>query len=234
VPAATAADNSRALIIFAKHPLPGKVKTRLSPPLSPEDAARLYACMLQDTLDTARSLDGITPFIFFQDDPGAAAFFAATAPEIAAVPQQGADLGERMKRAFNEVVARGFGELVIIGSDSPDLPAGFIVEAFTLLAHGDIDVVFGPSADGGYYLLGMKRVRDELFTGIPWSSGSVLEKSLCKAKEANLGVALLPQWYDLDEPADLERTELRAEGSPAVRTGKFLRQKLSLPVSNQG
>ena len=220
------ADASRALIIFAKQPAPGAVKTRLAPPLTPETAAELYACMLQDTLDMALHLAGITPFIFYQGGAGAAGFFAAAAPGIAAEPQQGRDLGERMKRAFAAIAARGCREIAIIGTDAPDLPAGYVVAAFTQLEDEHTDVVFGPAADGGYYLLAMKRVWDELFLDIPWSSAAVLAVSAAKAKAAHLGVALLPPWYDLDTPADLERPALRAANSTAARTGEFLRRTL--------
>jgi uncharacterized protein len=229
------ADNSRALIIFAKQPVPGAVKTRLTPPLTPEAAAGLYTCMLQDTLDMALQLGGITPFIFYQDAPAAAGFFAAAAPGIAAEPQQGRDLGERMKRAFAEIFARGFCEIAIIGTDSPDLPAEYVSAAFAQLDHEHVDVVFGPAADGGYYLLGMKRVRDELFSDIPWSSAAVLAVSAARAEAAHLGVALLPPWYDLDTPADLERPELLDGSTTAARTGEFLRSMLSIiPIPDQG
>lgn len=218
------ADTSRALIIFAKKPAPGAVKTRLAPPLTAESAAELYACMLQDTLDLAQTLAGITSFIFYQDDPDAAGFFATAVPGIAAEPQQGDNLGMRMKKAFTEIFSRGFSKVAIIGSDSPDLPAEYVFAAFTQLEDKQTDVVFGPSVDGGYYLLALKRVWDELFMDIPWSSAAVLAISAAKAKDSHLGVALLPPWYDLDTPADLERPELLDESCPAARTGAFLRR----------
>jgi uncharacterized protein len=226
------ADNSRALIIFAKQPAPGAVKTRLAPPLTPESAAELYACMLHDTLAMAMNLAGITPFIFYQDAPDAAGFFAVAAPGIAAAPQRGENLGKRMKAAFTELFARGFSKIAIIGSDSPDLPPEYVFEAFTQLEYEHTDVVFGPAADGGYYLLALKRVWDELFINIPWSSAAVLAASAEKAKDAHLGVALLPLWYDLDIPADLERPALLDGSTTAVRTGEFLRRTL-LPVTGE-
>ena len=221
-----AGGNRRALIIFVKNPLPGAVKTRLVPPFTPEEAADLYACMLQDTLATAQQLVGITPFIFYQDDPGAADYFAAIAPGVSAAPQQGKALGERMQRAFTALFDRGFGEVAIIGSDAPDLPAEYLYEAFTQLEYEHTDVVIGPAADGGYYLLALKRVWDELFVDIPWSSADVLAVTLVRAGDAQLGVARLPRWYDLDTPEALQRPDLRGEQTPAVRTGAFLRSLL--------
>jgi len=212
----------RAAIIFAKKPLPGAAKTRLCPPLTPEEAAGLYSCMLQDTLAMVRSLTGLTPFIFFQDDPGAAEYFAALAPGIPALPQAGEDLGKRMKSAFEEIFARGFNVAAIIGTDSPNLPIEYIYEAFSLLEYEHTEVVFGPAEDGGYYLLAMKKVWKELFSELPWSSGELLAASVERAKDAHLGASFLPMWYDIDTAADLERPVLLDENGQAANTRKFL------------
>jgi rSAM/selenodomain-associated transferase 1 len=214
--------NSRSLIIFAKKPVPGRVKTRLSPPFTVEEAAELYSCMLKDTLEMATGLEGVTPVIYFQDDPGAGEYFSALAPELESLPQVGSDLGERIKSAFSGRFERGFREVVIIGSDSPDLPAEYIVEAFNLLADELVDLVLGPAEDGGYYLLGLKMIQDGLFTGIPWSSGEVLAATVKRAKEVRLGISFLGKWHDIDSAVDLERQELLAPNSPAARTRAFL------------
>jgi rSAM/selenodomain-associated transferase 1 len=214
--------SSQALIIFAKNPLPGAVKTRLSPPLTPEEAASLYGCMIQDSINMVRALSRISPFIFFQNDPGAADYFKTLAPEIISTPQKGEDLGERMKNAFNEIFCRGFTEVAIIGTDSPDLPPEFIMKAFALLEHDQTDVVFGPAEDGGYYLLALKRVWQELFSGLPWSSSELLVASIARAKDLCLGASLLPEWHDIDTEADLKRPELLNERSTAISTRAFL------------
>lgn len=216
------AENFRALIIFAKKPESGSVKTRLSPPLTAEEAAGLYNCMIRDTLEMTTSLSGVNIFIFFQDDPGAADFFKALAPDTDSRPQRGESLGERMKYAFQELFSRGFTEVAIIGTDSPDLPPEHIFEAFALLEYEHTDVVFGPAEDGGYYLLAMKRVWDELFTGLPWSSEHLLSASVETAKDSCLGASFLPKWHDIDTVADLGRPELLDEKSPAKRTREFL------------
>jgi|SRR6185369_4288582 len=214
--------NSRSLIIFAKKPVPGGVKTRLSPPLTGEEAAELYSCMLKDTLAMAAGLDGVITVIFFQDEQGAAEYFSALAPETESFPQEGADLGERIKSAFSNRFACGFRQVVVIGSDSPDLPSEYILEAFRLLASEKIDLVLGPAGDGGYYLLGLKMVRDELFCGIPWSSGAVFAATVERAKASCLGVSYLPVWHDIDTAADLERQELLNPDSPATGTREFI------------
>ena len=214
--------NSRALIIFAKNPLPGTVKTRLSPPLTPGDAATLYSCMILDSVEMARTLCGITPFIFFQNDHSAAAYFKTLAPEIISTPQRGEELGERMKNAFAEIFNRGFAEVAIIGTDSPDLPPEYIIEAFALIEQEHADVVFGPAEDGGYYLMALKRVWEELFSGLPWSSSELLAASVEKANNIRLGVSFLPEWHDIDTEADLKRPELTNEKSLAIKTREFL------------
>jgi len=214
--------NSRALILFAKNPLPGSVKTRLSPPLTHTEAAALYRCMILDTVAMASSLCSISTFIFFQDDPGAADCFKTIAPGIVSHPQRGEDLGERMKNAFAGLFSHGFAQVAIIGTDSPDLPPEHIMKAFALLEHEHTDVVFGPAGDGGYYLLAMKRVWEGLFTGLPWSSAGLLTASICRAENLRLGAAFLPEWHDIDTGADLKRPELLDEKCPAVNTRAFL------------
>lgn len=222
----TAPPNSRALIIFAKKPLPGTVKTRLSPPLTPEEAAALYGCMLEDSIAMARTLSGITPFIFFQNDPGAAEYFETLAPEILLFPQAGENLGERLENAFAGTFELGSTEIAVIGTDSPDLPSEYIFEAFSRLDYEQTDVVLGPADDGGYYLLGLKRVWEELFRGLPWSSRELLAASIERAKNLSLGVSLLPSWYDIDTEADLKRATLLDKKCPARNTREFLISRL--------
>lgn len=219
---------SRALIIFAKRPVPGRVKTRLSPPLTFEDGAGLYSCMLMDTLTRARLLTGITPVIFFQTDPGAEEYFQEIAPELESLPQLGSDLGERMKSAFARMFARGYSEVAIIGSDSPDLPAEYILQSFDLMEHEHTDGVFGPAEDGGYYLLALKGVWLELFDNIPWSSKEVLQISMERANDAGIGIALLPPWHDVDTFADLVRPELLDKNNSAQLTREFITEKLRM------
>jgi len=206
--------------------VPGAVKTRLSPPLPLEKAADLYSCMLQDTLEMALSFSGITPFIFFQDDPGAADYFEAVATQIRSLPQRGEDLGMRMRNAFEEVFRLGYAKVAIIGTDSPDLPREYIFEAFTLLENEHAELVFGPAEDGGYYLLAMKRVWEELFRGLPWSSAELLAASVEKAEALCLGASFLPAWHDVDTEADLHRAELLDEKNLAHRTRTFLTSEL--------
>jgi rSAM/selenodomain-associated transferase 1 len=218
--------HTRALILFAKQPLAGRVKTRLTPPLPAQWAAELYDCMLRDTITRARRLDGVRLCIYYQDDAGAGDCFARLAPGVESRPQRGADLGERMADAFAALFREGHERVAIIGSDSPDLPADHIRRAYELLDNG-ADAVFGPSEDGGYCLLALGSLHRELFENLPWSEPRLLEESLERAASAGIATTLLPPWYDLDTCADLRRA-LEQGGLPAAPlTDGFLRTRLA-------
>ncbi|HEY6871145.1 MAG TPA: TIGR04282 family arsenosugar biosynthesis glycosyltransferase [Geobacteraceae bacterium] len=213
---------NKALIIFAKRPSPGRVKTRLSPPLSPGEAAELYRCMLEDILEKTATIPGVDRRLYYEPEEGAAPFFAQIAPGLACAPQEGGGLGARMANSFRDLFALGYGEVAIIGTDLPDLPPAYVQGAFGRLEAGGVDAVFGPTEDGGYYLLAMKELHGELFRDIPWSSGEVLAQSLARGERAGLGVSLLPVWHDVDTAEDLERPELLDARNGAPRTRRFV------------
>lgn len=213
----------RSLILFAKMPIPGRVKTRLHSVMTSGEAAELYRCMLHDTLSKVRrSLDCTSVTVYFEPNPGSDEYFVALARGMESVPQIGDDLGERMEAAFRRQFSLGNEAVVIIGTDIPHLPASFIDDAFALLENPETDVVFGPAADGGYYLLGMKRLHRELFKGLPWSSETVLRESMKKGERSGLRMALLPLCSDVDTPDDLVRNELLDEKNDAHLTRQFL------------
>ncbi|MBU5637998.1 TIGR04282 family arsenosugar biosynthesis glycosyltransferase [Geomonas sp. Red69] len=207
----------RVLAIFAKTPLPGRVKTRLSPPLSPRQAAELYRCMLLDIVERAAALP--TDIVIFHE--GSAEFFEKAAPGAVLVRQCTGGLGVRLEHAFQELSSRGYGPRVVIGTDSPDLPLAFIEEGFRRLEQGS-EAVFGPAEDGGYYLVGVSGGYGTLFRDIPWSSEKVLEASLRQAAASGLAAALLPSWHDVDSYEDLLRPNLLETSSGAPRTRAFI------------
>lgn len=226
---------SKALIVFAKRPSPGHVKTRLTPPLSPEDAAGLYHCMLLDILAKTGQMTAVDRLLFYGQGEGAPEFFAETVGERARYPQEGEGLGERLAAAFDRAFGLGYGAVAVIGTDSPHLPAAFIEQAFDLLNDPQVDAVFGPAEDGGYYLLAMKRLHRELFEGISWSTAEVLDQSLARAAAAGIATALLPLWHDVDTAADLLRPELVDPANGAPLTREFiLRHPPRSPVSPGG
>jgi uncharacterized protein len=202
------------LIIFAKEPHPGQVKTRLSPPLSPEAVAQLYHCFIQDILDEMARMPEMRLAVAFSP-PTARAFFRRLAPPGTNLfPQEGADLGERMARAFARSFAAGFGPVLLRGSDVPDLPAAMVSEAHAVLAAGQAQVVLGPATDGGYHLVGLTEPQAALFRGPAWSSNTVLTDTLHLARQLSLKVHLLPPWPDIDTYDDLQTFLNRPRPAP--------------------
>jgi hypothetical protein len=216
---------NKALLIFAKQPLPGKVKTRLSPPLSLQEAADLYQCMLTDTLAKLADLSVVEKFLFYEPSCGAADYFRINYPEIKAFPQQGDALGSRLEHAFETVFSLGFESVAAIGTDSPDLPLAYLEEPFRLLEKSTAKVVFGPAADGGYYLVALAGPCPELFCDIPWSTKDVLERSMAAAAVVGLQVESLPVWHDMDTVDDLKRFLAGGDANCAPRTLSFLQEK---------
>ena len=221
----------KALIVFAKQPLPGKVKTRLMPLLSPEEAAELYRCMLIDTLSKVRQLEGVDVYLFFEGSGEAATYFATIVDGMETLPQHGNDLGERMMDAFQRTFERGYESVAIIGTDSPDLPVTFVEEAFISLEDARIDAVFGPSEDGGYYLLALKRLSTQLFQGIGWSSQTVLRESVATAEKVGMRTTTLSLWNDVDTVADLHRAALLDINNGAPLTRAFIKKRFPSPDS---
>ena len=212
-----------ALLTIAKRPAPGQAKTRLTPPLSPEQAAAFYECLLADTLDLIRRVPGVQPAIAYLP-AGGEDYFAALAPDFDLILQEGSDLGARLDHALAYYLGLGYQRAAIMNSDGPTLPLAHLIRAFHLL-RGDADVVLGPSDDGGYYLIGLKRPAPRLLREVRMSTPWVLRDTLALAAEEGLHVALLPAWYDVDDAADLARLIAELAGaSPEVapRTRAFL------------
>ncbi len=210
--------------VMAKAPRAGVVKTRLCPPLSADEAAGLYRCFLLDTIDRIRALEGTTVAIAYAP-PEDRAFFEEAGPELILVPQRGSDLGTRLANVFDQLFGRGFGAVLAMGADTPTLPGEFLRRGLDALADPRLDVALGPTEDGGYYLIGLRAPRPDLFEGIPWSTSRVFDETMRRARAATLNVAVLPRWYDVDTADDLRR--LRASlpgpaGADAPRTRDFL------------
>ena len=198
-----------ALAVIAKSPMRGQVKTRLCPPLTPDQATELYRAFLLDTLALSGAVAGVEPGVLFTPDEAEDDFRAMTPAHYFFMPQRGADLGERLCNGLADFFARGYEAAVIMDADSPTLPPAYLQTMFQQLAEPACDVTLGPCDDGGYYAVGMKRAHLEIFQRISWSTEVVLAQTLQRAHEANLRVSLAPTWYDVDTGETLER--LRAE-----------------------
>lgn len=196
-----------ALVIFAKAPIPGHVKTRLCPPLTPDEAATLHGSFVLDTLE--RSKAAATRFKLPFDrhlacSPTSTHVFFKIMEErqgVRLLDQVGDDVGARMHQTFDALFAKGYTQVVMVGTDVPSLPLEQYKQAFTLLASHDL--VLGPALDGGYYLIGLKRPIPELFAGIPWSTEQVLHLTQEKAQALGLTIARTTPWRDIDTAEDL-------------------------------
>lgn len=194
---------ANALVVMAKAPLAGLVKTRLVPPLSPEQAAELYRALFLDLLEGLKGFQEADLFVAFAPDESAPWFHDTVPSAFACFPQCGGDLGERMSRAFAQLASRGYRSVALIGSDLPGLPAPHLQEAFRRLAELGHEVVLGPSRDGGYYLIGMSRQLPEIFQGIPWGSNRVLRATVERLSVLGIRTHFLLPWFDIDTVQDL-------------------------------
>jgi rSAM/selenodomain-associated transferase 1 len=206
-------NSTNALLVIAKRPTPGRTKTRLTPPLTAEQAAALYECFLVDTLDLARRVPETDRLIAFLPAEERS-YFAALAPDFELVLQEGAGLGERLDNALTGCLRRGYERAIIMNSDGPTLPAAHLAQAFAALRDG-ADVTLGPSDDGGYYLIGVRQPVPRLLREVRMSTPTVLADTLVLAAEEGLRVELLPAWYDVDESADLARLALELADAPS-------------------
>lgn len=193
----------RALVVVAKAPSPGLVKTRLCPPLTPAEAATLYECLLEDIVTKMWTCRGSEFWIAYA--PEGEEYFKQNFSERRLLTQRGKDLGERLHHIFVDLFNIGYEEIIVADSDSPTVPLSSIQLAYEQLRGEDYDVVLGPSSDGGYYLIGLKRPAGGLFHSIPWSTEFVMEKTLERVSELGLKAGLLPVAYDIDVEEDLRR-----------------------------
>lgn len=187
-------------IVFAKAPVAGEVKTRLQPRMSAFDAARCYRAMAEDVVLGIHDSARVDPVLFFTPTDSEDEFHRWF-PHIELVAQAGSDLGERMLGAFSWARDMGYSRTVILGTDLPTITHETVAAA--LHALDDSDVVLGPSADGGYYLVGAREPHPALFTGVAWSTPSVLDATLANARAADLTVHLLAQGRDIDTYEDI-------------------------------
>ena len=215
------------LLVFAKVPEAGAVKTRLTPPLAPADAARLYAAFLGDALAAfaAPGAFGVPDLtVRLHLAPSEAALPPGLVPDSISIhTQRGAGLGERMAAAFDEAFAAGGRRADVIGTDHPTLPLALVGDAFRALAVPGT-VALGPSDDGGFYLLGLDRPRPDLFAGMTYSHAGVFAGTHARAARAGAPVTVLPPWYDVDDAASLARLvgEWRAGAAVGARTAGVL------------
>ena len=203
----TESDNN-FLLFFVKYPEEGRVKTRLSRELDAAIVVGLYRNFVMDLLSMLEET-GIQFQIAYSPESSQGRFAEWLGSMYFYMPQQGNDLGRRMKNALTRAFERGFGRAIVIGSDSPDLPVELIHEAFSSLETHD--AVIGPSLDGGYYLIGFNSntLLPAAFEGIQWSTNAVFRTTIARLEGARLNIHKLPEWRDVDTFDDLRDMFLR-------------------------
>jgi hypothetical protein len=216
---------NRQLGIFVKIPVPGEVKTRLVPPLTPVQASDIYGAFLADLLVRLSRLKKVSLTVFFGGE-NPEVIEPLLPARVALARQEGDGLGERLEKAFHHLLSAGGATACIIGSDSPDLPLVYIKRAYLKLKHRD--VVLGPTFDGGYYLLGLKRVVPNLFSGIPWGGTNVFAETLAVAEAERLSCAFLPPWYDVDDAESLSFLETMLHARRLERRDRLARVERAL------
>ena len=222
-----------AIAIMAKAPRVGEAKTRLVPPLSASDAARLSACFIRDAagnIAAAAQQAAVDGYIAYSPAGSEAEFAPLLADGMRLLPSRRPGLGLSLHDAVEDLLAAGFGAVCLVNSDSPTLPTSLLIAAVWMLSLPGDRMVLGPAEDGGYYLIGVKQLHARLFDGIAWSTPLVFAQTVERAREIGLEPALLSAWYDVDDIASLRRlhSELRDDGDrgalyPAPHTAAFLR-----------
>jgi rSAM/selenodomain-associated transferase 1 len=246
-----------AVGIMCKTPAPGRSKTRLSPPLRPEECALISACFIRDLSRTIGQLAHESEGAGETKGPGmgdvvGCAVYTPIGSEVALLsllpegfvllPQVEGDFGERLFHGI-DVLLQIHDGVLLVNSDSPTLPAGILRAAIEAVRQGD-NVVLSPAADGGYTLIGLSRPHRRLFEEIEWSTATVFERTLDRAAEIGLPVVTVPGWYDVDDAADLRRLEdellgvapasLPMEGADAPETRRFLLDHRRASVQDEG
>ncbi len=219
--------NKNAIIVFSRYPEEGKVKTRLASSLGNAFAKEFYKICAEHTFNEILKTNNNNTrhFLFYSDENDRNKIKKWTRSKFLLFPQIGLDLGEKMLNAFTSVFKNDVSKIIIIGTDLPDISSDIIDKSFNLL--DDCDIVAGPATDGGYYLLGMKKIYEKLFLNLPWSTDKLFEQTLKIINELNLNLSILPELSDIDTEKDLnnwinKETKLKAgEIKSFVQTALF-------------
>ena len=221
------------VLVFAKAPVSGRVKTRLTPPLPPDEAAALYEACVRDVVALcARERARVE--LWYDDRHAAASYFASEFPHLPQTPQTHGDLGEKMRDALARSFADGAQRTMIVGSDIPTMPETVLNAAVAALR--DAEMVIGPTLDGGYYLIGFTAEAwpraQSLFDDVAWSTNAVFRTTVDRAAHAGLAMHVLPGWYDVDTIDDLRQALLDAQ--PESNVARWSTRPEAGPFINAG
>ena len=203
----------RCIAVMAKEPRAGLVKTRLAADLGDVAAAEMCEAFLRDTLEHLPPADGVTRVLYYSPAE-AEGYFRALDAKATCLAQPEVPFGERLRLGFEQLFAAGHERVLFIGCDTPHLTTATIEQAFRALETGD--VVLGPCADGGYYLIGLRAPQPALFDDVPWSSPQVLPTTRARAAQLGLQLHELDEMFDVDEIADLRRLGELLAGQPKL------------------
>jgi rSAM/selenodomain-associated transferase 1 len=226
-----------AVGIMCKTPSPGKSKTRLSPPLRPEECASLSACFIRDlsrTIDELVAGGGVTGYAVYTPIGSEEALRRLLPTDFRLLPQVEGNFGERLCQATRELLSAGHAGAILVNSDSPTLPAEILRAAVDATRAGN-SIVLSPAIDGGYTLIGLSQAHARVFEDIVWSTETVYASTLVRAREIDLPVVNVPSWYDVDDASSLRllQDELAGRklefsdipGAEAPTTRQFLRER---------
>ncbi len=212
----------KSIVIMTKVPQAGEVKTRLQPFLTAQQSAEISICFLQDAEQKAKTVEQNLIIAFSPiEKKNLLIDILQTKPIL--VEQKGANLGERMFHAFEFAFFHDSDAVIMIGTDSPTFPAEFIERAFIFL-ETKTDAVLGRTEDGGFYLIGLRKLDKKIFENVEWSSPKTFEQTKRNIENLNLSLSEIPVWYDVDTPEDLKKLEKELAENPqlAPNTSGFL------------
>lgn len=219
-----------AVIIFTRIPVPGKTKTRLMPYLTAQGCAALHTCFLEDIRRECEKT-GYDIFVYYAPEGEKRLLVSILGRDKRYHEQEGEGLGIRMVTAIREVLSKGYDACLLIGTDVPELDAGILKAAASKLCTKEI--VFGPTRDGGYYLVGMKRAYAEAFDGQTYGHGSVLQNTADRLREKGISAGYVQTLQDMDEPADLSDYRRRMKKQARLRgtaAGRYLLRNLKISI----
>lgn len=203
-----------AIGLFCKTPTTGQSKTRLSPPLHPDECAALSACFIRDVASTIAGVaceNGSVAYAVYTPAGSEAALRQLLPPAFRLLPQCDGDFGIRVATATRELLGQHAG-VILVNADSPTLPASILRAAVEAMRQGG--VVLSPALDGGYTLIALSRFHERLFADIPWSTAEVHQRTLERAREIGVPVTSVPGWYDVDDAASLALLQAELAGEP--------------------
>ncbi len=210
----------RALLILAKEPRPGKSKTRMTPPLTPAEAATLSFAFIRDTLSAASQVRHTDVYLFYSPRTALPYFQDLVAGRFSLLPQEGRCFTKRCARSVEVAFAKGYERIVQIGTDTPQIRSTHITEAFSVL--DTFDMAFGPANDGGYYLLALRRPAAAIYDDVEMGTETVFATMIRNARAEGLSLRTLPEWVDADTFEDLSRLEADRQHTLGRHTRNFL------------